>query len=460
MESTARIESTTTTFETALNAIRSGRHAEAERLLRDVLKADDCHLPSLHFLGILVGCAGNHAEAIDLFSRALRLNNGIPEWHLNLGLALKATGRLAEAAVSCRRALALRPSYVEAHNNLGSVLKEQEALEEATACFEQALALRPDYADAWHNLGLTLRKRRLFQRATECHVRAWELNKTNGACLDIVNSLYAYHRFDADAAAGMARTILGANPGCAVLGHGLLALVGDAGPERANDNYVQALFDGFASSFDETMQSLNYAVPERLAEAFSHGRQGARPDLDILDAGCGTGFCGPLFRPLARTLVGVDLSPKMLSQARRRAVYDRLVEQELVAYLSDNTGEYDLIVAADVFVYFGDLVPALLAAASCLREDGRLAFSVEKFGPDDATGFRIQPSGRYRHTEDYLRRQLGRAGFEIQLMADTVARYEYGHPTPGLLVIAARRAANGTGKGQPAAAGSALGSGL
>ena len=38
----------------------------------------------------------------------------------------------------------------------------------------------------------------------------------------------------------------------------------------------------------------------------------------MLDAGCGTGLCGPLIAPHARRLVGVDLSGQMLAHARER----------------------------------------------------------------------------------------------------------------------------------------------
>ena len=40
--------------------------------------------------------------------------------------------------------------------------------------------------------------------------------------------------------------------------------------------------------------------------------------LDILDLGCGTGSTGAAFAPIARRLDGVDLSPRMIEQARAR----------------------------------------------------------------------------------------------------------------------------------------------
>ncbi len=86
---------------------------------------------------------------------------------------------------------------------------------------------------------------------------------------------------------------------------------------------------------------------------------GLAPDgrLVVLDAGCGTGLCGPLLRPYASRLVGVDLSGGMLDHARRKEIYTDLVQSELTEFLAAQQRAFDVIVAADTLVYFGDLAP-------------------------------------------------------------------------------------------------------
>jgi predicted TPR repeat methyltransferase len=64
--------------------------------------------------------------------------------------------------------------------------------------------------------------------------------------------------------------------------------------------------------------------------------------LDILDLGCGTGLVRSLLRPLARTLTGVDISSNMLKIARQRRVYDKLVCNELIAFLKMHAKTFDL----------------------------------------------------------------------------------------------------------------------
>src|SRR5690606_19546826 len=100
-------------------------------------------------------------------------------------------------------------------------------------------------------------------------------------------------------------------------------------PDRAADAYITEIFDAFASTFDEKLAKLDYRAPALVAEAVDS--LGLPPDgADVLDAGCGTGLCGPLIAPHAKTLVGVDLSGGMIAEAEELGVYDELAVGELV----------------------------------------------------------------------------------------------------------------------------------
>jgi predicted TPR repeat methyltransferase len=104
-------------------------------------------------------------------------------------------------------------------------------------------------------------------------------------------------------------------------------------PERAADQYVADLFDGFAESFESTLLSLGYQTPQVLSALIQAELGDDTTPLRILDAGCGTGLAAPLLKPLASQLVGVDLSPKMIDKARERSLYDELVVAELCAFM-------------------------------------------------------------------------------------------------------------------------------
>src|SRR5256885_7102352 len=95
---------------------------------------------------------------------------------------------------------------------------------------------------------------------------------------------------------------------------------------------VAGLFDKYAENFDQHLQGkLEYRAPELLVDAIAATKP--QKPLDILDLGCGTGLCGPLLRPMASTLCGVDLSPAMIEKCKARGVYDRLELCELVQAL-------------------------------------------------------------------------------------------------------------------------------
>jgi predicted TPR repeat methyltransferase len=185
------------------------------------------------------------------------------------------------------------------------------------------------------------------------------------------------------------------------------------------------------------VEQLSYRGPAILRAVFDLLRPDAAPPLRILDLGCGTGLAGEAFRDLSvcGRLDGIDLSPRMLDAARRRGIYDSLVEGELRAEMERPGPDYDLVIAADCFVYLGDLAPVFDAAFGRLTPGGFLLFTVER-GEGDA--FARDLKRRYRHGEAYLRKEAERAGFEIMGLVDCVPRREAGRDVEGLAVALAK----------------------
>jgi predicted TPR repeat methyltransferase len=177
------------------------------------------------------------------------------------------------------------------------------------------------------------------------------------------------------------------------------------------------------------MRSLDYRAPEILLGL--HRAEGGAADasVDVLDLGCGSGWCGPLFRPFARKLVGVDLSPRMLAIAATKCVYDELIQSEMLEYLSQVGGGFDVVVAANVLVYFGVLAALVAGVARVLRPGGRFLFDVEK-GEGVKPAFHV--SGRYTHSLAVLESALLPRGFTFNRVHEKVMRTEGGVPVAGL----------------------------
>ncbi|MBM3486079.1 MAG: methyltransferase domain-containing protein [Alphaproteobacteria bacterium] len=216
-----------------------------------------------------------------------------------------------------------------------------------------------------------------------------------------------------------------------------LAGIGDgAVPARTPDSVVTALFDQYAATFDQHLVGrLRYRAPELVAATVRAARGDRATPCDVIDAGCGTGLAAPFLRSLARRLDGIDLSPRMIAAARAKGLYDALEVAELIALLRDRPARYDVIVACDVIVYFGDLAPVFAAAFAALRPGGFLAFSAER---DEGTGWRLLPEGRYAHARAYVAATAAAAGFAVHSVSDAVLRTEAGADVGGVITVLAR----------------------
>ena len=337
--------------------------------------------------------AGRFAEAEAAYRESLRLLPGRPSTLTNLA-AVIVLRQPAEALGLLDQALAAEPGNADAWFQRGEALAVLQRLPEALASIERVLALQPDAGPAWSRRGGLLKDLGRSAEAVPALRRAVEL----GADVEMNRYLLA-------------------------------SLEGGVAPPAAPSDYVAALFDSYAETFDEQLtDKLQYRTPQLLVQ----GLGGQRFD-SALDLGCGTGLCGRLLRPCAGALHGVDLSAGMLDQARRLGVYDRLEQGDVVQHLAATPEHtHDLVIAADVFVYLGDLAAVFAQSRRVLREGGVFAFSVE--AADDAVDFALRPSSRYAQSERYVRQLAAQHGFGITALQRETIRLDQRLPIEGLLV--------------------------
>ncbi len=221
-----------------------------------------------------------------------------------------------------------------------------------------------------------------------------------------------------------------------------LARLGAAATNPAmSEAYVRHLFDQYAGRYDTALtEHLRYRGPAILLDAVRQVMRVLSHPLqfgDVLDLGCGTGLAGAAFRPLAGRLVGVDLSPAMIAKANEKCLYDETHVAKIEDFLNDATAaeleRYDLVVAADVFVYVGDLAPIFAGIRKILAPGGILALTVETHAGE---GTKLLPTLRFAHGENHLRELLGANAFAIHHLARTSVRSEKGEPVDGLVVVA------------------------
>lgn len=413
---------------------RSDRLREAEPLYAAVLAAQPDHPDALHFLGVLKHRQGASDEAVALIGRALALAPS-PDAYNNLGNVLLQTGRAEEAVAAYRRVVALHPDDAAAHHNLGIALQAVDQPVEAGIALERAIALEPRQALFHYSSAMLWLRRGEPEMALPLFQVAIALDsKFNQAHLARIRAIRMMGN-QPGAALQAVTEWLTLEPDNPVAQHYRAVYSGEV-PPRASDAFVRNIFDKYAASFDAHLGRLGYRAPQLLEAAIAQVVGEPRAALDILDAGCATGLCGPLLRPFARRLAGVDLAEAMLAKARERDIYDELSVGELTAFIAARQRCYDVIVSADTLVYFGDLAAVTLAATGALRDGGALAFSLERSAQANDLGYRLEQHGRFSHHPDYVRRVLTDAGLTVARIDAATPRNEGGVPVAGLVVVA------------------------
>jgi predicted TPR repeat methyltransferase len=397
---------TTEAFALAVGYHQAGQLAAAEALFRSMLNDQPGHFGALHRLGLLTLQTGRPTEAVDFLNAAVRLRPDSAAAHHNLGLALRRQGLPGQALACYRRAVALQPDNAHFHGTLAVALEEAGHGAEAVTYYQEALRLEPHQPRLSNNLGVLHAGQGRLAEAESCFRQALYHQPDDASALfNLTNALAELGRLGE--AAACCRRLLGVRPDDPNVRFLHAALTGEGRPATMPPALVTALFDRYAPAFEEHLtHGVNYQGPQLLRAAVAGDAEAQ--GLDVLDLGCGTGLCGLAFRDLARTLTGVDLSANMLARARARGIYDQLIHGELLDVLRAAAGAFDLILAADVFIYVGDLAPVFSAAAAALRAGGRFAFVVEA---DDGTDYVLRPTRRYAHPPEYLRGLARSCGF-------------------------------------------------
>jgi predicted TPR repeat methyltransferase len=351
----------------------------------------------------LMGLCATQAGDLPLAAQSLRhaalLDPSAANVFFRLGIVLYQQGRADEAEVAFKRTVALDPQNIDAQQNLAAMLMEQGRPKDARPLFEAILKQRPDFELAWAGLA---------------NIHAGTGDRASMvACLE---------------------RALAINPGNAATRHLLAAAKGD-NPTHPDWRYVETFFDDYAARFEaHLVERLEYAGPQRLMAMI--GKTGAQPE-SALDLGCGTGLFGAAVRAAFpdASIIGVDLSQRMVDAAAARGVYARVEKAEAEDYLRRTSLTFDLIAATDVFIYVGDIAELVREAYHHLTPGGLLAFTAET---TDAPGFQLQPTGRYAHNRDDLLALAAQTQFNVLAEERAPLRRHAGQMEEGLYLILQR----------------------
>ena len=401
--------------------------------------------------GLAAEADGCPAEAALHFQRALELAPETVAARLGLGRALVALGRLDAARTACHRALGPGSANAEGFAQLAEILCMQGLLAEATVCLTHALDIVHDDPATLVRLGALHEIQARPAEAEACYRRALAAagppSGVGGAVRDWQRragyriGILLKRGGDPAAAAAWLGRIVERDPAHAAARHMLAALRGET-TRQAPADYVRELFDTFAPVFDRLMiEGLGYAVPDRLKELVEERLTPHRPMQRGIDLGCGTGLSGPVLREHVTHLEGVDLSAASLRQAAAKGIYDRLTTADITDALANGPAcRYDLVLAADVLIYFGDLAALMRAVSHAMVPAGWMFGSIES---GQAMPYRLCPSGRFAHHPDHLRQTAAAAGLSVVTVRPAVLRLDGHRPVNGDLFALQRPSRSG-----------------
>lgn len=384
----------------ALKLHQEGKPGEAIGLYTQIIN----HVPEAPEIQYNLGLAYFESEqfslAVKAYEKAAELCPDDEDIFYNLGLAYKKADRFAEAEESYLKALRLAPSDTDIRYNLGCCYRDAGEIEQARSIFGKLVKMVPDYLPALNNLAYLYHLAGEYDQARKVYEQILELDP------DHASAQYMY-------------SVLIGSPV-------------DVPPQE----YIRSLFDHYSETFEKNLiEDLEYNLYLDLRVQFDSIEQKKRIFGHALDLGCGTGLAGEAFRTACVDLSGVDLSEKMIEQAEAKQIYDTLHVDEIVAFLHNSKTVYDLLIAADVLIYRGDLHPLFEAAARRSSPDALFCLSTEKTDNNDWV---LQPTGRYAHHPDYVRKTAGDNGWIELLSVEADTRREGDSWIRGTLFVLTR----------------------
>lgn len=387
--------------------------------IQAALRQDPNNPDLYNTLGCVYYRQGRLNDAIPVFEKAIRLGPQSWEAHFNLANCFIKRDQLDQAISHYITALDLNPEHPDIQVNLAMTYVSEGNFSDALPWLEKSAARDPKFAELQGHLAQAYLELGKSELAKAQYVKANKLDPNRSEWQHNLAVLYLRDNQQELAIEHFTRS-LQLNPNNPTAEHMLKALQQDT-QYNSPRQYVKDLFDQYASYYNKHVtDTLEYKVPSLLRQAVGEQLKIHTTQQRILDVGCGTGLCGVYFRDLAVYLAGVDLSYEMLQHALSSQAYDSLCCADITQNIPGAGLEYfNIVIAADVFVYIGELQKIFRLIHSALSNGGLFAFSVEQ---TSIKQIQLQKSGRFAHSSDYIHQQCTKNGFKTLSNNEVVLR--------------------------------------
>ena len=370
--------------------LQANRLDDAEQDFQCVLKIDSEHIHALVNLGVIQLKRGQGQLAIDYFTKALGLDE----------------------------------HNIEARNNIAATFIHHDRYENALMHYDVLLKQSPDHIEYLYNAGVAQMALGHLQKARAHFEHILRRQDTHFAALNNLAAIHSRlgHR---EQAITFLRRALSVKPDDTATQFMLHAMTGETLQPNACPEYARHLFDNYAVSYEQHMQTtLHYTLPHQIARIL-HQLNGLTTQSQVLDLGCGTGLTGIILKEMSEQLTGVDLSAKMLAIAVDKGIYDHLIQSDIQSFLNASQEQYSLIVAADVIPYLGELDSLFSVIKKRLDKNGRFIFSTEI---SDDQPWKLQSSARFCHHQTYIQELCRKYDLTIIHHEQCIARTQDAQP--------------------------------
>lgn len=456
----------------ALTLMALGRLSEAKLRFQKILKRDPHHSKARCNYGLLLFKEKKFLKALDEFLLAIRDDPDLQEAYYNIALCylhLEKTEEAIETLVNLQKSY---PKFFQAHLLLGKLYLQNGARAKAERLFTDllprikedpsklatslnflleynifdkalsyALKLRrilPNNEEILYNIGVIFSRQGAILSAQKAYHRVLKINKNHFPTLNNLGFIYLMEK-DYSHAQNYFNAAQEVNPSDQGVAYALTLLKKRHGDkvtlEQAPEDYLRRLFDSYAGHYDCHMQyGLGYLLPELIDQELKQILKDSKP-LVILDIGCGTGLCGSFLRDRAAKLIGIDISSNMITEAEKKGCYNILQTKSDTHYLKENKEKYDLIIAADVWVYRGDLTEIIALCHHRIENEGLLLFSLE-INQEDQQPYLLGSTGRFLHNRNYVAEVLEKNRFRLLKEIKKSLRRQAGMPVASMLYVA------------------------
>ncbi len=393
--------------------------------------------PRVFLTGIMLAeTAGNLPAALDSAKRAIRMAPMWPPALMECARLQARTGERTEAIVNAKRAIEIEPSNREWLERGVSIANEVRDFDAAEQFLIAAQNLNPSDLTVLRALGFNRFSKNNLEGAEQSFRALLEIDQSDELARSGLGQTLLRLNRNGEAAERFS-ALVAEFPESETYAFYLAVATGQT-PERQPEILNRSLFDDYADTFDSHLVgTLGYRMPRKVSSLV----KAVFPTLDcnVLDLGCGTGLLGVYLGKPKGSLIGVDLSLKMIEQAAKHGVYDRFHHVNILDALRETPSDhYDVITACDVFIYIGTLGQPLADIARILRPGGVFVATFEQTDENVADDYLLLPNYRYAHRRDYVLECCTKAGLGNFIIEDAVIRSEAKAGVKGF-VLSARK---------------------